>query len=147
MWRGQILTQVIYIQEMCSEETGRGLWIKELPPCDAQLCCCYSHYYFLKGPQWGTANAESNVPSVANPELTSALSLKPGVGQNIASHASPNARIFFLVLILNSSLSSSKASPYFLTALVLADAVFHVGPRNKTDHPAPVTHDLSRLPW
>ena len=111
---------------MCSEETGKGLWTKEVPPCDAQLCCCYYHYYFLKGPQWGTANAESNVPSVANaesnvpsvanaesnvpsvanpesnvpsvanPELTSALSLKPGVGQNTASHASPNARIFFL---------------------------------------------------
>ena len=38
-------------------------------------------------------------PSAENPELTNVLPLKPGVGQNIAMHASPAATNFFLVLI------------------------------------------------
>ena len=49
-----------------------------------------------------TADAEISVPSVENPELTNVLPLKPGVGQNIAVHASPTARNFFHVLILPS---------------------------------------------
>ena len=39
------------------------------------------------------------VPPVENPELTDVLPLKPGVCQNIATHASPTARNFFLALI------------------------------------------------
>ena len=34
------------------------------------------------------------VPSAESPELSKILSLKHGVGQNIALHASPNARTF-----------------------------------------------------
>ena len=34
----------------------------------------------------GTADAEISVPSVANPGLANVLLLKPGVGQNIATH-------------------------------------------------------------
>ena len=41
-------------------------------------------------------DADIMVPSVENPELTKALPLKPGVGQNIAVHAVPAARNFFL---------------------------------------------------
>ena len=37
----------------------------------------------------------TTVPSVENPELTNILPLKPGVGQNTDTHASPVARIFF----------------------------------------------------
>ena len=36
-------------------------------------------------PRWDTADAEINVPSVMNPELTSVLSFKPRVDQNIAT--------------------------------------------------------------
>ena len=46
-------------------------------------------------PQWGTADAEIKAHSVESPELTNVLPLKPGVGQNIASDASPTARKFF----------------------------------------------------
>ena len=34
----------------------------------------------------GTADAEISVPFVVNPGLTNVLLLKPGVGQNIATH-------------------------------------------------------------
>ena len=37
-------------------------------------------------PQWPTVDADFNVPPVENPELTEALPLKSGVGQNIAMH-------------------------------------------------------------
>ena len=52
-------------------------------------------------PQWGTADAQIKVPSAENLELSCVLALKPGVGQNIAMHASPTARSFLLVLITN----------------------------------------------
>ena len=49
---------------------------------------------FIFFPQWGTADTEIRVPSAENPELSKViLSLKPGVGQNIALCASPTARI------------------------------------------------------
>ena len=54
--------------------------------------------YQILNQQWGTADAESKVPSVENPELTDVLPSKPGVGQNTAVYASP-IRNFFLVLI------------------------------------------------
>ena len=38
----------------------------------------------LKLPQWGTADAEIEVPFVEIPEFTSVLPLKPEVGRNIA---------------------------------------------------------------
>ena len=50
--------------------------------------------------QRSTADAEIKVPSLDKPELMSALPFKPGVGWNIATHALPPARNFFLVLIL-----------------------------------------------
>ena len=48
-----------------------------------------------------TADADVRVPSVGNAELTYwyVLLWKPGEGQNMAMHASPTARNFFLVLI------------------------------------------------
>ena len=81
-------------------------------------------------PQWGTADAEIKVLSVENPGLTNVLPLKLGVGQNIAMHASPTARNYFLVLISTFPVHSPSFSsePYFLTALVLA--------WNKIGHPA-----------
>ena len=71
-------------------------------------------------PHWGTADAEINVPTVenlelsrhgalsikttrlirnGNPELTNVLPLKSGVRQNTPTHSSPTARTFVLVLI------------------------------------------------
>ena len=50
-------------------------------------------------PQWCTADAEIKDPSVKNPELSKVFPLKPWVGQNIAMHASPIDRNFFLELI------------------------------------------------
>ena len=35
--------------------------------------------------------------SVENPALTNVLRLKPGVGQNVATHASPTSGIFFFI--------------------------------------------------
>ena len=49
--------------------------------------------------QWGTTGAEIKVPSVENPELTNVFPLKPGVGQNVVTYASPASTHFFLVLI------------------------------------------------
>ena len=45
----------------------------------------------------GTADAETRVCSAENPEVTNVRSFKPGVGQNIAAHASPTARNSFFV--------------------------------------------------
>ena len=56
------------------------------------------HKYILQYPQWGIADTEIKVPSVENTELTSVLPLKLGVGQNIATHASPAPGDFFDVL-------------------------------------------------
>ena len=56
--------------------------------------------------QWGTADAEVKVHSVENPELANVLPLKPGAGQNIATHASSTVRNFFLVLIRTFSVHS-----------------------------------------
>ena len=56
-----------------------------------------------------------------NPELPD-VPLKPGIGQNIATHASPTATNLFLALIstfkVHSPLLFSRSSPYFLTVLV-----------------------------
>ena len=60
-----------------------------------------SEWLLLTVPQWGTVDAEIKVLSVENSELTkiNVLPLKPpGVGQNIATHASLTARNFFFVL-------------------------------------------------
>ena len=45
--------------------------------------------------QRGTADAEIKAPSVENPGLTNVLPRKPGVGQNIATHASPYCQEVF----------------------------------------------------
>ena len=66
-------------------------------------------------------DAEMKVPSVENTELTHVLLLKPGVGQDIAIHASPTARNFVLVLIFTLPVHSPSFSPNplptFLTAV------------------------------
>ena len=54
----------------------------------------------------GTADAEIEVPSVENQELTNELKL--GVCQNIAKRASPAARNFFLALIHKFPVHSSS---------------------------------------
>ena len=56
-------------------------------------------YLLSYTPQGGTADAENKIPSVENPELTNCLPLMPGIGQNIATRASPAARNFFLFLM------------------------------------------------
>ena len=48
---------------------------------------------------WDTADAEIKVPYVENTELANGFSLKPGVGQNLATYASLTAKSFFLVRI------------------------------------------------
>ena len=62
--------------------------------------------------QWGTADAEYKAPSVENPELTkfNVLPLKPVVGQNIATHASPTARNIFVVFFTAPAHSPSFSS-------------------------------------
>ena len=58
----------------------------------------------------GFFTADSEI-SVENPNLTYVRPLKPGVGQNIATHASPIDMNFFLVLISSFSVYSH---PFFL---------------------------------
>ena len=51
----------------------------------------------LKSPAVGYWDTEIKVPSVENPELTNVLPLRPGVGQNIATHAVSAARDVLLL--------------------------------------------------
>ena len=50
---------------------------------------------------------EIKVPSVENAKLTNALPLKPGVGQNIDTHASPTVKDLFIVPVSNFPVNSS----------------------------------------
>ena len=71
-------------------------------------------HFTYTGPAVGhshTADAEIKVPSFKVPELTNVLALKPGVGQNIAMHALPTTRSFFLVEILTLVHSASPPPP------------------------------------
>ena len=74
---------------------------------------------FVCFPEKDTVGAEIKVPYVENPELWNVLSLKPGVGQNIAMHASPTARKVSIVLSDNIcrpspfTMFSKIVSPYF----------------------------------
>ena len=70
-------------------------------------------------------DTEIKVPSVENSDLTNVLPLKPAVGQTIAMHALPTARILFIVITFQVPSPSffSKSLHYFLTALVVANTV------------------------
>ena len=77
------------------------MYSKGLQVTSIRIWKCLKHLYssfFVVVLQWGTADAEIKTPSVENPELTNVLLLKPGVEHNVAMHASPSARNFFLVL-------------------------------------------------
>ena len=73
----------------------------------------------------GTTDVEIKVPSAENPEVTSAVPLKPGVGQNIYLTASN----FLLVIISTFGVTGpfififSKSSLNLLAAFVLTNAV------------------------
>ena len=102
-------------------------------------------------PQWGTADAEFKVPSIENPELAHIISLKPGVGPNIATHVSPTASIssmFDFLPFRSIRLLCFKSSPYFSVTLVLADTVFPYGPADENSSPCSRTqNDLSGFSW
>ena len=88
------------------------MWALSLSTADAEIKTAY-----IVGPLLCTADAEIKVLSVENPGLSKVFSVKPGIGQNIAMHASPAARNVFLVLI-STFLSIhlpiySKSSHYF----------------------------------
>ena len=89
-------------------------------------------------PQWGTADAEIKVPSVENSELPKVLPLKPGVGQNIAMHASSTAMNFFLISTfpVHSTSFFSGLSLVFL-ALTVANTAPCMSPQRKFGHRAP----------
>ena len=53
--------------------------------------CSFSVHFY---PQQGTADAEIKVPSAGNPAQTNALLLKPGVGQNTATHPCSFSPVF-----------------------------------------------------
>ena len=63
--------------------------------------------------QWGTADAEIKDHVLRN-QSSKVVPLKPGVAENIAMHASPIARDFFLELISTSLVQS----PLFLSKLL-----------------------------
>ena len=81
-----------------------------------------------------TAYAEIKIPSVENTELTNVLLLKSGLGQNIATHASPTTRNFLLVLI---SAIPVRWPSFFPSPLLLnpTHLFIHVDPWNKTSRP------------
>ena len=56
----------------------------------------------------GTADAEIKVSTTENPDLPNVLPLKPEVGQNTATHASPTVGNVFLVLISTFPVHSSS---------------------------------------
>ena len=90
---------------------------------------------------------EIKVLSVKNPELTNVLPLKPGVGKNIAMHASPIATEFLPCLNFDLdpfTFTLSKFSPYFFTVLVLDNTMSHVRPRNKIGHPVHRLQNINR---
>ena len=58
----------------------------------------YAVTLLTSDPQWGTEKQKGSL--CWGPRADNFLPLKPGVGQNIATHASPTARNFSLVLIL-----------------------------------------------
>lgn len=60
--------------------------------------------------------------------------LKPGMDQNIAMQASPTASKVFYVLPGPINLIFYKTSLYFLIALIVANVVSRVGPRNTIGH-------------
>jgi len=60
--------------------------------------------------------------------------LKPGMDQNIAMQASPTAGNVFYVLTGPINFIFCKTSLYFLIALIVANAVSRVGPRNRIGH-------------
>ena len=61
----------------------------------------------------GSVDAELDVLSVENPELTNVLPLKPALGQNIATHTSPSARYFFLALFSAIPVHSQLSFSFF----------------------------------
>ena len=80
----------------------------------------------------------TSLPSVANSELPVLPSLKPGVGRNIATRASPAARNFFLsnfILPGPFDFIFSKSSLHVCLGLALTDAGSRAGPRSKTHGP------------
>ena len=119
------------------------------------LCTAISKHnegQLVNNTQWGIADAEIKFPLLRNPELTNIHHLEPGVGQNIATRASPTATNFFLVLIStfpvrSPSCFSSESSHSVLTALVLVNAVFRrLVPRNKTGHPGQSHKQFKQVP-
>ena len=76
-------------------------------------------------------------PHAENPDLLKVLSLKPGVGQNIAMHASPTVRN----VSLSNHFSPSRQSVLLILStpflsLRFGKAGSSVGPPIKTGHPA-----------
>ena len=92
-----------------------------------------------------TAYAEIKIPSVENMEPTNVLPLKSGLGQNIAMHASPTARKFFLVLIsaIPVHWPSFFPSPLHLNPTHL---FIHVDPWNKSSHLVPSHKRVKQVP-
>ena len=90
-----------------------------------------------------TADDEMKVPSVENPELTDVLPLKLGVGQNYCQKilSCPSFDISGPF-----TFAFSKSSPNFLIALVVADGISLVGPRNKVGHLAHYYKRFSQVP-
>ena len=102
------------------------------------LCVCVSLCVTtpltpLSHRQWVTAETEIKIPSVENTEPTNVLPVKSGLGQNIAMHASPTARKFFLVLI---SAIPVHWPSFFPSPLLLnpTHLFIHVDPWNKSSH-------------
>ena len=86
-------------------------------------------------------------------QSSNVLHLKPRVSQNIATHASPTARDFFLELI-TTNLVSSPSIFFFpnlslvfpVLALANTGSCVGVGPRNKLGHPARRSRWLIQVP-
>ena len=94
----------------------------------------YPHVSF---PQWDTAETEIRVPLWSTHNST-VLPLKPGVGLNVAMHASPTAMNFLLSnFFLPGPFNFIYCETYlrFFLALSMAFAGFRVCPRNKIGRP------------
>ena len=123
------------------------------PPCAADLFQLYTPSSSLRlsadsRPRSVELRTQKLKSHLVRTQSSNVLTLKPGVGQNIAIHATLTARDFFLAYFYPSGsfiCIFSKTSPEFFL-LAVANTGSCVGPQNKIGHPAGCSSRVE-CPW
>ena len=130
-------------------------WNKYMKPINGNICTFPTylgqHFIFILSPVNNIRHQTSHVPRsgelrtqklkshLVRTQSLNVLPLKPGVGQNIAIHATLTARDFFLAYFYTSGPFTcifSKTSPDFPLCWLWLTHGSCVGPQNKIGHPA-----------